>query len=522
MSNNPLVLSFDCGTQSTRALLFDKKGNILCKSKIAFEPYFSAKDGYAEQHAEFYWDKFAEAAKTLKAKAGDSWNDIIAVSVTTIRDTCVCVDKDMKPLRPIILWLDARTCSKPIHIPLMNKAIFKLSGMYEPVIKQGIASKCNWIMQNEPEIWEKTDKYLMFSGYLNYLLTGRVVDSVASMIGHVPFDYKNLRWQTPKALTYCVTPVPKEKLCELAHPGDILGYITKEAAEYTGIPEGLPLVAAGSDKGCETLGTGCVGDGVASLSFGTTATVQITTDKYVEPTSFMPAYPAMIKGKYNPETQIFRGYWMVTWFKKEFAAHEEKLAEERGVSPESILDEMLNKIPAGSDGLVLQPYWSPILKAPEAKGAVIGFSDKHTRAHLYKAIIEGIGYGLVEGLQEMERRAKYKVNYLTVSGGGSVSNMVCQMTADMFGLPVKRVQTYETSSLGAAMTAFLAMGIYKDMEEAQKNMVRYTDTFLPDMKNHRLYQLIYEKVYKKIYSNVKPLYEGLKEVKRILEEERND
>lgn len=513
----PLILTFDCGTQSTRSMLFNKRGELVAKSKVVFEPYFSIKEGYAEQYAEVYWNTIKEASQKLKKEFPEKWTDIRAVSVTTMRDNCVCVDKDGKVLRPVILWLDRREADD-LKYPAFNRFLYSLIGMREGVKMQGRVSACNWIMQKEPEIWKNTDKYLMFSGYVNYLMTGNMVDSTANMIGHIPFNYKKKEWQTAKDLTYPMAPVPREKLCKLIDPGEVVGYITKQAAEETGIPEGMVVIAAGSDKGCETLGTGCTGDGVASLSFGTTATVQLTTKKYVEPLKFMPAYPAMWKDRYNPETQIFRGYWMVTWFKNEFAAKEEQMAKELGVSPESLLDKMLDDIPAGSDGLLLQPYWSPILKAPEAKGAIVGFNDKHTRAHLYRSIIEGIGYGLVDGLKTMEKRASYNIKYLTVSGGGSVSNMICQITADMFGLPVRRVQTYETSGLGAAMIGFVGIKEFSDLDEASKSMVHYSDEFLPNMENNRKYMLIYNMIYKKMYKCVKPLYDSMNEVKKLMED----
>lgn len=517
--SKPLILAFDCGTQSTRAMLFNEKGDIVGKCKVPFEPYFSEREGWAEQHADFYWEQFCKASKGLKEQHPDKWKDIKAVSVTTMRDNCVCLDENNKPLRPVILWLDRREASE-IKVPALNKFIFKMVGMYEPMIKQAKVTPSNWIKEYEPEIWQKTKKYLMFSGYINYLLTGNMVDSIANMIGHIPFDYKKKEWMSPKSLTYFAFAIEREKLCDLVEPGTIIGNITKEASKETGIPEGLPVVAAGSDKGCETLGTGCIGDGCASLSFGTTATVQITTDKYVEPATFMPAYPAMIKGKYNPETQIFRGYWMVSWFKNEFAHKEAEKAKEQGIAPEQLLDNMIKDIPPGSDGLVLQPYWSPILKAPEARGAIVGFSDRHTRAHIYRAIIEGIGYGLIEGLKEMEKRAKYKIQCVTVSGGGSSSDMICQITADMFGVPVKRVQTYETSGLGAVMVGFVGIGVHKDIQEAIDKMVHYKDEFLPNEQNHKRYMMIYERIYKKMYKRVQPLYGELREINKLLEEDK--
>jgi sugar (pentulose or hexulose) kinase len=502
-------------------MLFDKKGALIAKSKVTFEPYFSIEEGYAEQYAEVYWDKIKEASVSLKAKYPAEWERVIAVSITTMRDNCVCVDKDGKVLRPVILWLDRREADD-VKLPLKQKLLFSAIGMGEGLKMHARVSPCNWIRQKEPEVWANTYKYLMFSGYVNFLFTGKMLDSTANMIGHIPFDYKNRCWQKPSGLTYPVTPVETEKLCDLVEPGELIGYVTEKASAETGIPVGMPVIAAGSDKGCETLGTGCNGDGIASLSFGTTATIQFTTTKYVEPTPFMPAYPAMIKGKYNPETQIFRGYWMVTWFKNEFAAKEELKAKELGISSEVLLDKLLEVVPAGSDGLLLQPYWSPVLKAPEARGAVVGFSDKHTKGHLYRAIIEGIGYGLLEGLKTMEKRAKFNIKRLTVSGGGSGSDAICQITADMCGLPVSRVQTYETSGLGAAMVGFVGMNEFKDLDEARDNMVHYGDEFLPNPENYRVYSVTYDRIYKNMYKCVKPLYAEMRNVRNILKNKQEN
>ncbi|NCA67589.1 MAG: carbohydrate kinase, partial [Clostridia bacterium] len=286
----------------------------------------------------------------------------------------------------------------------------------------------------------------------------------------------------------------------------------KEAEEATGIPEGTKVLASGSDKACETLGVGCINDCCASLSFGTTATIQTTTPEYIEPITFMPAYPAVVKGRFNPEVQIFRGYWMISWFKEQFAKHEEVLAKQRGVMLEDILDERLENIPAGCNGLLLQAFWTPGLKEPEGKGAIVGFTDVHDKDHIYRAIIEGIGFGLMDGLKAMEKKSKHPVKFLTVSGGGSSSNIICQITADMFGRPVKRVQTYETSGLGSAMATYLGLGIYESVEDAVEKMVHFSDCFEPNMEDHKIYAQIYDKVYSKMYKRVKPLSIAIRDI----------
>ncbi|MEG1509266.1 MAG: FGGY family carbohydrate kinase, partial [Clostridia bacterium] len=278
-SREPLVLVFDCGTQSTRAFLFNKKGDILAKVKLSVEPYFSTQAGYAEKNTDDYWASVCEVSKKLKEKSGDLWNDIIACSITTLRAVFVCLDKNNKPLRPSITWLDQRKATKFDKMPLINKFLFRLVGMHEAVKQQRKISTANWIKQFEPEIWAKTDKFVFESAYLNYKLCGEVCDSMASIIGRIPYDYKHFKWMTEKSLNYHIFGAEIDKMCPLKKPGELMGYITKEASLQTGIKEGLPIITTGSDKACETLGVGCLDRDVASLSFGTTATVQTTTDK---------------------------------------------------------------------------------------------------------------------------------------------------------------------------------------------------------------------------------------------------
>lgn len=520
----PLVLTIDFGTQSVRAMLFDKHGKEYGKMKIHFkQPYFSKDIGWAEQTPEFYWDRLKEATNGLKEQCADIWDDVKGVAVTTIRDTAVIVDKDGKPLRDIILWLDQREVKDADKTRFGKgfKSLLRMLNLYDLAAAQCKASACNWVHEYEPEVWAKMYKFLMFSGWITFRLTGVMKDSVANQIGHIPFDYKNKTWQSSKAITAPIFDLKAKDMCELIEPGTIVGYITKEASSDLGIKEGTPVIASGSDKGCETLGSGCVDSTGASLSLGTTATVQMTTDKYIETEPFVPTYPAVLPGKYNPEIEIYRGYWMISWFKNEFAHKEVKEAKELGVSAEELLNKHLKDVPAGCEGLILQPYWTPGIKHPTARGAILGFADCHTRIHIYRANIEGIAYGLYDGLLSIQRKTKINVEFISVSGGGSESDEICQITSNIMGIPVRRAQTYETSSLGAAITAFTGLGIYKSFEEAAKNMVHVSAEFKPDMKEHELYHKLYSRIYRRIYPNNKKLYDDLKQILRASKAEGN-
>lgn len=516
MKYGPLALSFDFGTQSVRAILFDKTGEIRGKEKIDYKrPYFSVKPGYCEQTADFYWDNMCTVSKMLKESSGELWNDIVAMSVTSLRDVITCLDKNNNPLRPFILYLDGRRVENPLdYMPSGKKKLVRLAGVLDMCAAQYAATFSNWLAINEPNIWSRTKKVVMLPTYIHYKLLGKLCDSVANQVGHVPFNYKKKEWMHPSEMTYFIfgSIRPDMLVQDLKKPCEVMGYISKEVAEITGLPEGLPVIASGADKACETLAVGCEGPDVAAISMGTAASIEITTEKYVEPQPFLPAYPSIYQDKYTPEVLIFRGYWMISWFKNEFAHKELVEASERGVIPEKLLDEHLRDVPAGSDGLILQPFWSPGTSNPEAKGAVIGFADYHTRVHVYRAIIEGIGFALYDALKSMEKRAGYDIKRIMVSGGGANSDEVCQITADLFGCKVQKIQTYETSALGAAMASFTGVGEYKKLSDAVKSMSHITYEYVPNKENHEIYRKLYDRVYRKLYDANKKFYKEIREI----------
>jgi sugar (pentulose or hexulose) kinase len=205
---------------------------------------------------------------------------------------------------------------------------------------------------------------------------------------------------------------------------------------------------------------------------------------------------------------------MVSWFKQEFGALEQRIATERGVEAETIFEETVRAIPPGSLGLVLQPYWSPGLKVPgpEAKGAVIGFGDVHQRAHLYRAIQEGLAYALRDGLEKTEARSGVKIKEVRVAGGGSQSNVAMQLTADIFGLPASKPHVYEASGLGAAIDAAVGLGLHASFDTAIKEMTRIGQVFVPDPQAHEIYDALYTKVYSRMYKQLKPLYEDIRKI----------
>jgi sugar (pentulose or hexulose) kinase len=333
-------------------------------------------------------------------------------------------------------------------------------------------------------------------------------------VGYVPFDYRRSRWCRKGDWKWQAFPVAPDQLPELVGPAQEVGRVAETAARDTGLPAGLPIIAAGADKTCEFLGAGCLRPESAGLSYGTTATIGTYTKKYIEVIPYIPPYPSAIPGIFNTEFQIYRGFWLVSWFKKEFGSPEVERALKEGVEPEVFLEELLDQAPPGSLGLMLQPTWSPGVKipGPEAKGSIIGFGDAHTRAHLYRAIIEGLCYGLKDGGERIQKRSGVKFREVRVSGGGSQSPGTLQITADIFNLPVLKPRMYDTAALGAAMDAAVGTGLHPDFETAVDRMTHVASVIEPDRHRAAYYHELYHEVYRHIYEKLEPYYKKIRKI----------
>lgn len=507
------ILVFDAGTQSIRAALIDPEGNILHMVKTPIDPYFSKNPGWAEQDPEYFWKIFAETSRELLGMEDVDKDCIGGVTITSQRATVVNLDRDGKPLRPAIIWLDQRKAEAGSILHPILEQLLKAAKKYHIVEKAYRDCEANWIRQNQPEIWDRTAKFLLLSGFLAHRMTGEYVDSSGSIVGYVPFDFKRQEWARKNDLKWKLFPMDRSVLPALVKPSGLLGYVTEKASGETGIPRGLPVIAAGTDKACEVLGAGCLFPDIACLSYGTTATLNTATEKYVEFMPLVPPYPSAIPGLYNNEIMVYRGFWMVSWFKQEFGLREQMIAQERNISAESLFDELIQAIPPGSMGLTLQPYWSPGFNTDaDAKGAIIGFGDVHTRAHIYRSILEGLGYALKEGMLLAQKKNRVAVKSLRVCGGGSQSNVAMQITADIFGIPAQRPHTFETSALGAAIDAAVGLKMYPDFEAAVKAMARPGDVFEPIRKNTEVYGELFERVYLKMYRNLRSIYNDIREI----------
>ncbi|MFP5342674.1 MAG: FGGY-family carbohydrate kinase [Candidatus Limnocylindria bacterium] len=512
-----LVVALDVGTQSVRACVVGPDGRFLASARVPIVPYVAPRPGWAEQDPDVHWAALVEATRRVLADPTVRVDALAGVALTTQRGTVVVTDADGRPLRPAMIWLDDRRTEglPPLGgVRGLTALGFRVLGLRDTI--EGFAAACeaNWLRAHEPDTWRSIRHYLLLSGYLHHRLTGRFVDAMAAQVGYLPFDYRRGAWSKPGHWSWTVAPLDPDWLPTLVEPTGRIGEVSHAAAAATGLPIGLPIIAAAADKACEVLGSGAIDPAVAAVSFGTAATVNVTMDRYVEAIPLIPPFPAALPGAWSLEVQVYRGFWMVEWFKREFAGLEVARAATDGVPVETLLDELVASVPAGSLGLTLQPYWSPGVRipGPEAKGAIIGFGDVHTRAHVYRALLEGLAYALRDGLDRIAARTKTTPRSLRIAGGGAQSPAAIQLAADVFGLPVERTHTHEASALGAAIDAAVGLGIHTDVPSAVAAMVHVGEVREPDLAVHARYDDLYRSVYRPMYDRLRPLY---REIRRI-------
>ncbi len=498
----------DGGTQNIKAFIFDEKGNEVYGEACPVTPYFSTQPGFAEQDAEKYLEITEKVTRSVVENSHVPKDDLAAVAITSHRSTIVPVDKGGKPVRPAITWLDERKTeglSLPGGIPLPPE-------LEEQLKEYQRRSKFNWLRKYEPESYDKTHIFLTISSYIFHALTGEFKDCSSMIVGLFPFDYAQLQWHSLE-MVYELFGVEREKLPPLVSPAEIAGTVSEEGAKSFGVPQGLPIIIGAGDKQSELLGAGVINNDIGEVSYGTAAVIELFSAEYVaHPRMDFFTWGAAIPNHWALEGFVGSGYWMVSWFRKEFAKYEEEEAEKLNIAPEDLLNREMKEIPPGSMGLILLPYWHPRENEPLSKGAIIGFSGEHARAHVYRAIIEGIAYELRRLKEVMEEHAGSKIKELRVGGGGSKSNEIMQMTADIFNLPASRVHTSNLAALGAAIDAAVTLNIYHDFPEAVENMVRVKETFTPHAKNVKIYDRLFNEVYKEIYPALSPLYRKIAEI----------
>ena len=372
------------------------------------------------------------------------------------------------------------------------------------------AAKVNYLKQTKPELIQSANKVALFSGYLTQKITGKLVDSVASQVAYLPFDYKKLDWAGASSWRWQALACKREQMLDLMPATKLIGNVSQEFAKDIGLSLDTKVYTAGGDKNCEMFAAGSGEAGIANVSLGSAASISIGLKQYQETFQYMPSFPSLLEGQHINEVQLERGFWLLTWLIDEFGAEEKEKARLQGKTVEEYICNEIANITPGSEGLMLSPTWSQgvIFPGPEAKGSIVGFTPKHSRFHLYRAAIEGILFTLKSALIRLEKKHSFPISVVRITGGGSRSKHVLQMAADIFERPVETINVDEASALGAAMCCAVGDEVYPDLITARNKMMKVKDRILPNKNNVVLYRTIYQS-HHKIYGRLKPIFNEL-------------
>lgn len=449
--NKKYLMGIDEGSQSAKITIFDIEGNIVCEGKAPLRPYNLPKPGYVEHPDDDWWDAICKASKNCMAKFEGDPKDIVGIGLCTIRCCRAYLKEDGSLAQPALSWMDIRLSQPYTH--------------ENPDVKYIVAS----------------------SGYITYRLTGEKKDTIANYEYGWPVDVDNWKWSdNPEA--YKATGMPKEMLFDLVMPGDILGYVTEEAAKATGLPAGVPVVATSNDKAVEGLGTGCMGDSTVCISLGTYTSAMMEGKENLKGTSYAwPKFSCMPNKYLYDSNGIRRGMWTVSWYRDILGEGYAKLAEEKGMSPEEALGLEAEKVSVGSDGLMTVLNWLANVDARYQKGIMIGFDGRHTRGHIYRSILEAVAMTMKGHVSDMCNEVGTTIEKLIITGGGSNSDLFMQIFADVFNIPVVRNEVNGAAGLGSAICAAVAANVYDSFESAVEHMVRIKDTFTPIAENAEIY-----------------------------------
>ena len=445
------LMGIDEGSQSAKITIFDTAGNIVCEGKAPLKPYDLPRPGYVEHPGDDWWDAICKASRNcMDAFEGDP-ADIVGIGLCTIRCCRAYLKEDCTLAQPALSWMDIRMSQPYVH--------------------------------ENPEV-----RYITASsGYITHRLTGEKRDTISNYEYGWPVDVDNWKWSDDPA-AYESTGMPRDMLFDLVMPGDILGYITEEAAAATGLPAGAPLVATGNDKAVEGLGTGCMGSTTACLSLGTYTTAMMEGTENLKGTSYAWPKFSSVPNKYLYDSNgIRRGMWTVSWFREVLGEGYKNLAEEQGMSAEEMLGHEAETVPVGSDGLMTVLNWLATPDARYQKGMMIGFDGRHTRAHIYRSILEAIAMTMKKHVDDMAGEVGTVFGRLIVTGGGSNSDVFMQILADVFDIPTVRNEVGGAAGLGSAICAAVAAGVYDSFEDAVANMVRVRDEFRPVAEHTAVY-----------------------------------
>ncbi len=483
------LLGIDFGGGASKATLIDTNGNIIAENTVEY-PTLHPVMGACEQNPSDWISALCENCAALKEKSGIDMNDIMCVAIDSATHSSLICDSDFKPIRNAIHWTDTRSRQQADRLfEQYGEMIFKKT--YHKPDTIWTLPQLLWLKESESENYEKI-RYVFFEkDYVRYFLTDVFCTDYIEAEGSMLFDCNRMCWDEElcKLAGISVSVLP-----EVVSPTDVIGKVTKKASDATGLPEGLMVVCGTTDTALEVFASGAVNKGDVTVKLATAGRICVITDS-AYPDRHLVNYSHVVKGLWYPGTATKSAAASYRWYRDTFGGSYKEL------------DMGAAEIPLGSEGLIFLPHLNGELTPyadPMLCGSFTGVRSTHTKAHFTRAVLEGVSLSLLDNKIYLDSLGLKYNNTATLIGGGGKGILWAQITADMLGISLRTTESSD-SSLGSAMLAGIACGVFKDANEAAEKCVKQTGLVVPNPENTEKYRKIYTE-YKKIHDALAPIY----------------
>lgn len=498
---NELLLGIDIGTSGCKIALFSRDGSVVCSETEEYGIYYP-EPGYVEQDPVEWWDALCRGTKNLMQKNSIDPSDIIGVGVDGQGWAAIAVDEYGEVMTRNPIWMDTRSkqICRQLNAAVGEDKIFAVSG--NPLKSQYTTGKIIWYKQNKPAVYKRINKILQSNSYIVYRMTGVMSQDVSQGYGLHCFDIRKRCWDFDMCKQLGINP---DLLPDIAASHEVVGRVTQNAAKCMGLKAGTPVVAGGLDAACGTLGAGVIQPGQTQEQGGQAGGMSICLKD-------LCADPRLILGFHVvPDRWLLQGGstgggGAMHWFHQHFGYEERQKAKETRSSSLALMDRLAETVPAGSDGLLFLPYMagerSPIWDE-KAKGVFYGLDYSKTKAHMTRAVMEGVVYSLLHNI-EVAASAGAQVSTMRAMGGAANSVFWTQMKADITGKRIEVPASDTATTLGAALLAGVGVGAYSDFEEAVTQTVKVRRIHQPSDAHKEAYDIGYD-TYLELYSSLKEL-----------------
>jgi xylulokinase len=494
------LLGIDVGTTATKGILLHPDQGIVAEAD-ATATLHSPQSGWAEEDPAEWWANVGRVTRACLSRAGLSSNDIAGVGVSGMVPTLILLDAEGKVLRPSIQQNDARSHREILDFKAQVDEDDVLRRTGSPITQQSIGPKLLWLRNHEPEIMDQAAQVMGSYDFIVHRLTGQFSIERNWALESGLFDLNREAWDIT---LLDLSSIDLSWLGEVHWPAEIVGKVTAEAAVDTGLAEGTPVVAGSADHIASAFSAGLKSPGDLLIKLGGAGDILYSLDDLVVDSRLFLDYH-VIPGKYLINGCMAASGSIIKWFRQHFAPD----------SDYPDLDDEGSSIPPGSDGLILLPYFlgekTPI-NDPLARGVFFGLTLSHTRAHMYRAILEGIAYGFRHHLAVLAER-RLTATKARVTNGGTRSTLWKQITADVLGLPLEQIAQHPGSSLGAAFVAGIGVGLFDAWSDIEA-FIEITETVEPDETAHLHYQELF-RIYQDLYRDLEPRFIRLAQVEGI-------